>query len=300
MDIMRFSLSGTVDNLEIYPDRDIDLADADILDGEGGTLSGAWSLNRRLRNAYAGDAFQIKRASDSTTTEIAFETDGSVDHNNIETFCSGTTCWVRFWYDQSGNGNDMSSDRFLFPDTIRPIIYENGLINTHMGRLVMRFETDNDTQMVGSLTGASTTAGFYAVGRIEIGTDGNARLIQCTEATTSFSPMILTTDALTNPGTLYQVGGVRTAVSLGGFHTFWIYGDGGDFLVDIDMDLESLFTNEDDWDDPLALDTIILGENNQINSAADGLLAEVVVYNGTMPTDYTNIRDNMVDYYKIT
>jgi hypothetical protein len=48
----------------------------------------------------------IRRASDSTTTTIGFDGSGNIDEAAITTFCTGTTCTVSSWIDQSGNGNN--------------------------------------------------------------------------------------------------------------------------------------------------------------------------------------------------
>lgn len=62
---------------------------------------------RQLAAAYAGNAVQIRRASDNTTQNIGF-----VSHNfdaaSFTTFCSATTCFVATWYDQSGNAANVS------------------------------------------------------------------------------------------------------------------------------------------------------------------------------------------------
>ena len=58
---------------------------------------------RRL-NGNVTDCMVIRRASDSTTTTIGFDGSGNIDEADI-TFCTGTTCTVYQWLDQSGNGN---------------------------------------------------------------------------------------------------------------------------------------------------------------------------------------------------
>lgn len=62
----------------------------------------------RLKAAYTGNAFQVTRSSDSTTQAIGFDVNGYADWKATDTFCAGTTCGVSVWYDQSGNGSDLS------------------------------------------------------------------------------------------------------------------------------------------------------------------------------------------------
>lgn len=54
--------------------------------------------------AYGGAAFRLRRASDNSEQDIPFSgKDASVATFN--SFCGGTTCFLRTWYDQSGNAN---------------------------------------------------------------------------------------------------------------------------------------------------------------------------------------------------
>lgn len=76
-------------------------------------IAGAWGL-RKLRASYTGYAANIRRASDSTTTNIGFTSTGDFDDQTAQSFCSTTTCSVARLYNQSitrngtsdGNGND--------------------------------------------------------------------------------------------------------------------------------------------------------------------------------------------------
>ena len=66
----------------------------------------------RLKANYAGNAFQIQRNSDSTTLNIAFDVNGIASWAAVDNFCAGTTCGVKTWYDQSGNGYDLTQSTF--------------------------------------------------------------------------------------------------------------------------------------------------------------------------------------------
>jgi hypothetical protein len=74
-----------------------------LLNESYGSGAEAAYSTRRL-NGNVTDCMVIRRASDSTTTTIGF-VDGDIDEAAIETFCTGTTCTVYQWLDQSGNGN---------------------------------------------------------------------------------------------------------------------------------------------------------------------------------------------------
>ena len=62
----------------------------------------------KLRTAYAGNAFSVTRASDSTTSAVGFDTFGNANCAAVDAFCVGTTCSANTWYDQSGNAYDLA------------------------------------------------------------------------------------------------------------------------------------------------------------------------------------------------
>src|SRR5258708_3597013 len=66
----------------------------------------AHSTVRALYSAYSGNLYQVKRWSDSTTTNIGTLTAGGYANAAAQnTFCSGTSCTITIIYDQSGKGN---------------------------------------------------------------------------------------------------------------------------------------------------------------------------------------------------
>jgi hypothetical protein len=92
---------------------------------------------RRL-NGNVTECMVIRRASDSTTTTIGFDGSGNIDESAIETFCTGTTCTVSEWKDQSGNGNTATA-----PSTgDEPTIYTGGAIVKENGKPAIDFNND--------------------------------------------------------------------------------------------------------------------------------------------------------------
>jgi hypothetical protein len=73
--------------------------------------SGAYGF-RRLKSTYAGNALRIRRASDNAELDIGFLggtgfTGAPWDEAAANAHCAATTCFVRTWYDQSGNARDL-------------------------------------------------------------------------------------------------------------------------------------------------------------------------------------------------
>lgn len=68
----------------------------------------AHSTTRALYSAYSGSLYQVKRTSDSSTTDVAPLSAGGVANSAVQdSFCEGTTCLITIVYDQSGNGNHL-------------------------------------------------------------------------------------------------------------------------------------------------------------------------------------------------
>jgi hypothetical protein len=66
----------------------------------------AYSL-RKLRNDQTY-AIRVRRSSDSSEQDIGFDGSGNLDTSAISAFCGSGSGYVKTWYDQSGNGFDMS------------------------------------------------------------------------------------------------------------------------------------------------------------------------------------------------
>jgi|SRR5215475_151917 len=69
--------------------------------------TGIFSM-RKVRSAYAGNALQVRRASDNATQNIGFSGGCNLDTASMLTFCAATNCFVATWYDQSGNARNFT------------------------------------------------------------------------------------------------------------------------------------------------------------------------------------------------
>ena len=109
---------------------------------------------RRL-NGNVTDCMVIRRASDSTTTTIGF-VDGDIDEAAIETFCTGTTCTLYQWLDQSGNGNTATAAA----PANEPTIYTGGALVKENGRVALDVN-DNTLTTSSTITLAADLTMFY-------------------------------------------------------------------------------------------------------------------------------------------
>ena len=106
----------------------------------GSGAAAAYSV-RRLNGLYTGSAIQVERSSDNTTQDIGFDANGDLDESALTTFCTGTTCRVRTWYDQSQTGGTGSgNDAVQTVHTKQPIIYTGGAIVKGNGRAALNYD----------------------------------------------------------------------------------------------------------------------------------------------------------------
>jgi len=109
---------------------------------------------RKLRNAYTGDAIQVRRASDNATQDIGFSGE-DLDTSALATFCAGTNGYIRTWYDQSGNGNDFSQTT----NGLQALIYDStaGTVTNSNGNVACRTTELGDTASTGDYVYQSNT-----------------------------------------------------------------------------------------------------------------------------------------------
>ncbi|MEQ0559928.1 alpha-L-arabinofuranosidase B [Amycolatopsis sp. NEAU-NG30] len=81
----------------------------DIYAAGGTPCVAAHSTTRALYGAYTGPLYQVRRASDNATRDIAPLTAGGVaDAAAQDSFCAGTSCLITIIYDQSGRNNRLT------------------------------------------------------------------------------------------------------------------------------------------------------------------------------------------------
>jgi hypothetical protein len=101
---------------------------------------------RQLLTSYAGNAMQVTRSSDSTTSNIGFSSN-VLNTSALSTFCSGTTCKVTTWYDQCGAGDNATSAA-----AGAPIIYQSGAVTTLNGQPAPLFVSATPTYLTTTIT----------------------------------------------------------------------------------------------------------------------------------------------------
>jgi Alpha-L-arabinofuranosidase B, catalytic len=119
------------------------------------TLAAAYSFRKVVRG-YTGYAVRLERASDDTTLDVGFASNGC-DFNSTAatTFCTSTTCSVDIWYDQSGNGANVSESTLAD----QPIV----TLSCQNSRPCMA--TSTTQYLTGTLAASITNDTFVMVGK---------------------------------------------------------------------------------------------------------------------------------------
>jgi hypothetical protein len=141
-----------------------------LLDGLSTQPKLAFSV-RKLSTNYSGYAIKVRRSSDDQTQDIGFGNDGSLDIVSLSNFVGSSSGYVVKWYDQSGNGNDLtqteSNDR-------QPRIISNGNLEIENTKPFIRFlgvyNSSYTTLKLASTFG--TTAHVATVNKFVSGGDG--------------------------------------------------------------------------------------------------------------------------------
>lgn len=90
---------------------------------------------RQMRSAYAGKALKAQ-LSGGSTQDIGFVA-GDLDTASLLSFANGADARVATWYDQSGNGYDVTQSNY----TLMPPIVSSGTLKTQHGKPVLFFDS---------------------------------------------------------------------------------------------------------------------------------------------------------------
>lgn len=90
---------------------------------------------RKLRTDYSGSCIRVRRSSDDAEQDIGFVSN-YIDTAALASFCSGTNGFIKIWYDQSENGNNVSQTS----TSLQPQIVTSGTVNTYSGKVCANYD----------------------------------------------------------------------------------------------------------------------------------------------------------------
>lgn len=130
-----------------------------LLDTYSGAL-GAYSF-RKLSSTYTGNCIRVRRSSDNTEQNFGF-VNNVLDTASLLTFVGAGNGFIVIWYDQSGNGYNVS----IGAAVQQPSIVSGGVLATRNGKTVTNFDGSNDILVsAGIFQGAFSNSSIFAVFR---------------------------------------------------------------------------------------------------------------------------------------
>ena len=84
---------------------------------------------RKLRSAYIGNCIEVRRSSDNTTSNIGF-VNNILDEASLLSFVGAGDGFIKTWYDQSGNVNNMTQST----NANQPRIVSSGVVEKQSGK----------------------------------------------------------------------------------------------------------------------------------------------------------------------
>ena len=140
---------------------------------DGMSAAAAFSV-RRLRSAYTGSLLRVRRSSDSTEQDISATVAGNLDTTTLTSFCGSASCYVRTWYDQSGNARDAVQATA----SAQPRIVNAGVVETNTALPALYFNGANGaTYHLETATPFTTTYTLSAVASRVSSSSGPRRLL---------------------------------------------------------------------------------------------------------------------------
>jgi hypothetical protein len=112
--------------------------------------SAAYST-RKLDQNYTGFAIQVRRVSDNATQDIGF-VNNELDSAALQTFLTGSSGRVSVWYDQSGNGRNLTNGTAL----------EQPKLSIVNNKYALVFESSVGNRLISGITNAIATNGIYS------------------------------------------------------------------------------------------------------------------------------------------
>jgi hypothetical protein len=250
-----------------------------LLDTYSGAAA-AYSL-RQLSSTYEGDAIVVRRASDNTTQSIGF-VNNELDTTSLESFCSGTDGFVTTWYDQSGNGNDVTQTNGAY----QPQIAASGSTITDGGKASMALnETARGLEIP---IAASSTQDFFQVHKTN---DTNVIFFRDVASTARYVWAAIDGNSSTvlnsNYGTptLFVNGTSQTPQDRDALHS--LVSTNNQVLMSSIGGDSSAFTGNIQW-----------GYYSS-SSVYDGNVQEIIFYNSDQSANRSGIETNINDHYSI-
>ena len=273
----------------------------------------AYSL-RRLSGTYTGSAIQVIKVDNTTTQDIGFTANGSLDTATLSSFLGGDSGFVSKWYDQSGNGYDLTRGLATTQPYYGPIIYSSGstvTINNEPALFYNNVKYGSQVELKVSASFAENTFSNFIVTQVSGSTSNNTnqygRFIsirgpfQDFESNNSIAIFDARVGGL-NGIYIYQAGASRA--NIGTYNTtigfqMLVSSQRSSSAVNIRYNTASLATGTTTTAN-LSSNTFAIGNNGGYSdSGHQGYFQEVIYYKTLQTANSSSIINNINDYYNI-
>ncbi len=264
------------------------------------TYSGAaaaYSL-RKLRTGYVGFAIRVRRSSDNTEQDIAFNTSGGLDTVSLLAFVGAGNGFVTTWYDQSGNGKHA----YQISASNQPRIVLGGAIDLINNKPSLKFT--NGQMLV-------TTQNVLGTGNLPYSVYG----VSYNNATADSTLFFLGADNL-NVSNGYLSLQVNTNGGMTNFRHFWGTGFGWSpglnvnnrqqyYYIGYDGSTKYSSVNNTDLTNTqvitinLQSPILKIGQLPQVSEYYKGYHQELILFNSNSSSTTTGVKSNINSYYSI-
>jgi hypothetical protein len=118
---------------------------------------------RKLRSAYAGSCIRVRRSSDNTEQDIGFS-GNALDTAAMLSFCGAGDGFIRTWYDQTANGENIGQAT----SGNQPQIVASGAVITNGSLPIIDFTAASSHRLFGATTYTTAQPHFvFAVGDVK-------------------------------------------------------------------------------------------------------------------------------------
>lgn len=255
--------------------------------------SAAYSL-RLLNPLYGGPAIEVRRDSDDQTANVPFNGSNELDTLALFDFLGSANGYVSIWYDQSGNGRDVSQAEFAKQPRI---VYQEAVENIN-GKPAVYFWIEPSWEIYSPLntTWTQSTVAFVAKADNDISTlsavvstwndfHGQLGIIRVqgsgTDAYYRAASTVQNIGDMTYPdGNLYYNGHlVTTADKAVNYHMGFVNIGSSEFNINANR--------------------VIIGNTDTPDRTWDGYIQEIVIWETNYASSRLRIESSINSYYNI-
>lgn len=261
----------------------------------------AYSL-RKLRSAYSGSAIRVMRSNDLVEQDIGF-VDNVLDTTSLLSFIGANSGEIVKWYDQSGNGNDLTTSGGNFAR-----IVFSGVLRYTNGKPSIDFGTDGVARYVwfpNGLFNGTTTLSYFHVAEITDFGSSNAGVVAPSNA--SGVGFEILQHSVISRRTLLRFNGTARNDNAGAGYQLW---------DDATQSLTSIFGNSTDvaayknssavtLTDASAMPalnfngTYAVGQYVSAGFFMKGTFSELIIYTSNQASNRAGIETNINSFYAI-